>query len=234
MTPTDAYAAVGLKTPADESGYRAGVAALEQVRAKAHITSMPSTPRGLDSLYRYPVPKLSPDGTCSVLTELDPIPYDVALAFGGRSTELTMALSMLDAIVERFTQASGAHWLGIYQRLVLPTGPTLVKLKARGVPSRAEFPLTADFAERSNNVAVALSGKARLIDDVAAHVASGGAYYECDASVRSEACLPIVHQGHVVGLLDAEHTRPNAFDEEKVGWLVALAVNVGTLLPQHP
>jgi len=69
-----------------------------------------------------------------------------------------------------------------------PTGRgVLVKEAYVGEPSRAEFPLTESFAERSNNSSVGLSGEAVLVEDVAEH---DGPYYECDDSVRSGSAVP--------------------------------------------
>jgi GAF domain-containing protein len=58
-------------------------------------------------------------------------------------------------------------------------------------------------------------GKGVVIHDLHAHVKAGGAYYECDPAVRSEACLPIfARDGSVCGIVDAEHSTVGAFDEE--------------------
>lgn len=50
----------------------------------------------------------------------------------------------------------------------------LLKEAYRGAASRAIFPLTAEFAEQSNNSWVALNAKAKLVADVSAYE---GPYY---------------------------------------------------------
>jgi L-methionine (R)-S-oxide reductase len=208
----------------DVAAIREAQQGLWGVLDEAKKASLPATPSALNALYQYKVPKLSPDGSCSLHDELDPKPYDLGLVLGGRSIQNSFALITLDALVEFVQQRLGCEWLGIYQRRELPSGPALVKLAYRGAHSRAEFPLTEAFAKTSNNVAVALSGQARVLQDIHAHVASGGAYYECDPKVQSEACLPVLdHAGKVVGLIDAEAQKTNHFGPAAMAQLVALA-----------
>ena len=200
---------------------------------EAKKASLPATPSALNALYTYRVPKLSADGTCSIHAELDPTPYDLSKVLGGRSVQSSFALITLDALVESVHQQIGSDWLGLYQTRELPSGPTLVKLASRGVDSRPEFPLTAAFAKSSNNAAVALSGKARVLQDIRAHVAAGGAYYECDPKVQSEACLPLLDpNGKIVGILDAESTKPSHFTPERLALLVSLATECTSHLPR--
>lgn len=200
---------------------------------EAKKASLPATPSALNSLYTYKVPKLSADGSCSNHAELDPTPYDLAKALGGRSVQNSFALITLDSLVESVQEQSGVEWLGLYQLRELPSGPTLVKLAYRGVESRPEFPVTEAFAKHSNNAAVALSGKARVLQDIRAHVAGGGAYYECDPKVQSEACLPLLDpNGKVVGILDAESTKASHFTPERLALLVSLAAEAPTHLPR--
>jgi putative methionine-R-sulfoxide reductase with GAF domain len=202
------------------------------VLEEAKKASLPATPSALNALYQYKVPKLSPDGSCSLHEELDPVPYDLGVVLGGRSIQNSFSLITLDALVEFVQRQIGSDWLGVYQRRELPSGPALVKLAYLGAFSRAEFPLTEAFAKTSNNVAVALSGKARVLADVKAHAAAGGAYYECDPKVQSEVCLPLLDaNGKVVGLVDAESQRPGHFDPAKLAQLVALAVECPSHLP---
>ncbi len=200
---------------------------------EAKKASLPATPSALNSLYTYKVPKLSADGSCSIHAELDPTPYDLAKVLGGRSVQNSFALITLDALVESVHEQSGSQWLGLYQVRALPSGPTLVKLAYRGVESRPEFPMTEAFAKKSNNAAVALSGKASVIQDLRAHVAGGGAYYECDPKVQSEACLPLLDpNGKVVGILDAESVTPSHFTPERLALLVSLAAETSTHFPR--
>ena len=223
---------------------KAGVTAhLEAVKASQEVlwevldeakkASLPATPSALNALYQYKVPKLSPDGTCSLKEELAPTPYDLGTVLGGRTIQNSFALITLDALVGSLHERLGCEWLGIYQARTVGEGRALVKLAYRGVESRAEFPLTPEFARRSNNVTVALSGKALIIDDVAAHQAAGGAYYECDDKVKSEACLPLFDaNGKVIGIIDAESTQPKFFDAAKLALLASLAIEAGSHFPR--
>lgn len=202
------------------------------VLEEAKKSSLPATPSALNALYLIKVPKLSPDGSCSLHDELDPTPYDVGLTLGGRSLQNSMALLTLAGLVEAVHQSVGCEWLGVYQVRRKGSESVLVKLAARGAPSRAEFPMTEAFAATSNNVAVALSGKPRVLNDVAAHRQSGGAYYECDPKVRSEVCLPLLDpNGRVVGIVDAESHQVDYFTGPRLADLVALALECSSQLP---
>jgi putative methionine-R-sulfoxide reductase with GAF domain len=110
-----------------------------------------------------------------------------------------------------------------------------VKLSYVGRPSRAEFPLTREFAARSTNSTVGLTGRAVVIDDVARHVEAGGGFYVCDEGVQSEACLPILAQdggvARVAGIVDAEAKPRGFFNGERLAVLAALAIASGAALP---
>jgi putative methionine-R-sulfoxide reductase with GAF domain len=156
-----------------------------------------------DTLYSYPVPMMSEDGSCSLIEELAPVPYDLTMILGGRNEATTRKLLLLNQVVEHGTQMCGADWLGIYQaRTNTMQHRVLVKLAYRGRPSRAEFPLTPEFALGSTNSTVGLEGSARVIDDVTAYTAEGGGFYVCDDKVQSEACLPMFDEaGLIIGIL---------------------------------
>ena len=229
MTPSDYCTRVGLEgPPAAVDAARGG---LHRALDEAKSASVPSTPTSLARLYEFKVPKLSPDGSCSVLDELEEKPYDLAARLGGRSLASTTRLMTLDMLVAHCQRALHAGWVGFYQARETPSGAALVKLAYRGAPSRAEFPLTPEFAIKSNNSTVAMSGRANVINDVQAYRASGGAYYECDPTVKAEACLPIISESGVVGLIDVEHTVAQWFSEQRLALLVALALELPTLLP---
>ena len=185
------------------------------------------------SLYTYPVPMLTEDGTCSIGDEMAPVPYDLAAILGGRTEQATRRLALLERLVERAQETTGADWVGIYQRRVNPAGvPVLVKLAYVGRPSRAEFPLTREFAERSTNSTVGLTGRATVIEDVSRHVEAGGGFYVCDAGVQSEACLPILAEGReVAGIVDAEAKPRGFFGAERLAVVAALALVAAPVLP---
>ena len=185
------------------------------------------------SLYTYPVPMLSDDGTCSVIDEMAPVPYDLAGILGGRSEQATRRLALLERLVERAQETTGCDWVGVYQRRATPAGtPVLVKLSYVGRPSRAEFPLTAAFAEGSTNSTVGLTGRSLVIDDVKRHVEAGGAFYVCDGEVQSEACLPLLDESReVLGIIDAEAKPLSFFGPKRLARLAALALVVPAVLP---
>ena len=199
---------------------------MEALAEKVHVSDP-------DTLYRYSVPMLSDDGACSLPDQLAPVPYDLTGILGGRSEQSTRRLARLERLVERAQETTGAEWIGIYQRRTNAAGtPVLVKLAYLGRPSRAEFPLTRAFAEHSTNSAVGLTGRAIVIDDVRAHVESGGGFYVCDAEVQSEACVPILGAAReVIGIVDAE-AKPRAFfGVERTAVLAGLALVSSALLP---
>jgi len=186
----------------------------------------------LDSLYTYTVPLLSEDGTCSVVDQMAPAPYDLTPVLGGRSEQATRRLALMERLVERVRETTGADWVGIYQRRSLAAGEMLVKLSYVGRPSRAEFPLTREFAERSTNSTVGLTGRATVIDDVGKHVEAGGGFYVCDNGIQSEACVPILDPGgEVVGIVDAEAKPRGFFGAERLAIVAALALVAPPLLP---
>ncbi len=187
-----------------------------------------------DALYRYEVPLNSEDGSCSLIDEMDPAPYDLSRILGGETESSTRKLKLLNIMVTRATMVTGADWVGIYQRRINQVGnDVLVKLAYRGRPSRAEFPLNAEFAKGSTNSEVGLSGGAKLIDDVLTYAAEGGGYYVCDDAVQSEICVPIFDptNGKVIGIIDAEASPKAFFNADRQAAIVAMALVVMALLP---
>ncbi len=185
------------------------------------------------SLYTYSIPMLTEDGTCSIVDQLAPVPYDLAPILGGRNEQTTRRLSLLERLVERVAETTGSDWVGVYQRRRNPAGDeVLVKLAYVGLPSRAEFPLTREFAERSTNSTVGLTGRATVIDDVSKHVEAGGGFYVCDDGVQSEACLPILDADlSVVGIIDAEAKPKGFFGADRLAVVAALAIVSHAVLP---
>ncbi len=186
-----------------------------------------------DALYRYEVPLMSEDGTCSLIDEMNPVAYDLAKILGGENEATTRKLKLLNILVTRANMVTGSDWVGVYQRRRIVSGnEVLVKLAYRGRPSRAEFPLNAEFAERSTNSTVALSGQAKIIDDVSAHVAEGGGFYVCDDAVQSELCVPLMDgDGTVIGIIDAEASPKAFFNADRQAAIVAMALVAPALLP---
>ena len=185
------------------------------------------------SLYTYSVPMMTEDGTCSLVDQLAPVPYDLTAILGGRSDQTTRRLSLLERLVERAQETTGAEWVGIYQRRAHPGGgEALVKLAYVGRPSRAEFPLTREFAEKSTNSTVGLTGRATVIEDVSRHVEAGGGFYVCDDGVQSEACVPILDESKaVMGIVDVEANPKGFFGADRLAVVAALALVAPPILP---
>jgi putative methionine-R-sulfoxide reductase with GAF domain len=185
------------------------------------------------SLYTYQVPMLTEDGACSIVDELAPVPYDLTAILGGRSEQTTRRLSLLERLVERAQETTGAEWIGIYGKRINAAGvPVLVKLSYIGRPSRAEFPLTAEFAERSTNSTVGLTGRSTVIEDVSRHVEAGGGFYVCDDGVQSEACVPILDEARqVIGIVDAEARPKGFFGADRLAVVAALAMVASAVMP---
>lgn len=168
----------------------------------------------------YLVPKLTPDGSCSITEELDDEPYDLKKIFLSNNftnEEIHKLIYKLDKVVKFLYDETGSDWTGIYKKLNTKSGSALVKLAYRGKPSRAEFPLTKKFAEHSNNSTVGLTGKAVLVNSVQKHLQDGKPYYKCDGKVESELCVPIFSKDkEIIGIIDLESFKENFFDEEKI------------------
>lgn len=185
-----------------------------------------------DVTWSYQVPELGEGGACSLFGQLAEQPYDLAATLG-KNSATEHALSQLTAVVQNYQQTTDSDWFGIYQKRQNPQGDTvLVKLAYFGAPSRAEFPLTAEFAQISNNSTVGLTGKAKVINDVTAYLTAGGEYYTCDPKVLSEACLPLFHRnGQLAGIIDAEAFKRQAYHTEALVRLVAICLVLPDLLP---
>lgn len=189
--------------------------------------------RDPNALYTYSVPMLTEDGACSIVDQLAPVPYDLSAILGGRNDQTTRRLALLGRLVGRVREVTGADWAGVYQRRANAKGePVLVKLAYAGRPSRAEFPLTNAFAERSTNATVGLTGRATVIDDVAKHVEAGGGFYVCDDGVQSEACVPILDDSRqVAGIVDVEARPRGFFGAERLAPIAALALVAPAVMP---
>ncbi len=183
--------------------------------------------------WQYHVPELGEGGACSLFGVLDSTPYDLTAILGGKTAANQLALQRLTMITHFYQRQSGLAWFGIYQaRQNTSAQPVLVKLSYFGAPSRAEFPLTTEFAQISNNSTVGLTGKARVINDVAAYLAQGGEYYTCDPKVQAEACLPLyADSGKIVGIVDAEDVKQQVFTQEALALLVAVCLTIPESLP---
>ncbi|MDF0607115.1 hypothetical protein HZU77_015945 [Neisseriaceae bacterium TC5R-5] len=189
------------------------------------------------AVFRYPVPILNDDGSCSLSGELADAPYDLAPLWAGETPEALALLTNLHALLHSVNNQIAVSWLGIYRKVGKGKEAKLVKLAYQGLPSRAEFPLTEAFAEHSNNSRVGLTGWAVLVDDVAQWQAAGGGYYTCDPKIQSEVCLPILAEDdNVLGVVDAESVETAYFSPQRQVWLAALAIVLAQLFaePSEP
>ncbi|HYK04691.1 MAG TPA: histidine kinase [Thermoanaerobaculia bacterium] len=204
--------------------------AVSRLRALADADSVPSNDAEHHDLYRYRVPLPTQGVGCSLLADE---PYDLRLILGGQRADTTDSLLRLGILVNTVYEETGCGWLGVYQARVGTNERVLVKLSYRGKPSRAEFPLTKEFAADSNNSTVGLSGNARVIDDVECYVQEGGAYYTCDPNVQAEACLPLFDiAGNIAGIVDAEDPRKGYFGGVDLAPFVALCIVAPSYLPK--
>ena len=186
-------------------------------------------------LFQYYVPKLSPDGSCSAEKGgLEEEPYDLRDILGVTNTNernIEEQIKTLYKLLEGIQQELKTDWIGVYQVATNKDGiNVLVKLAYQGSPSRAEFPLTEEFAPLSNNTTVGLTGKAVLIQSVGQHE---GAYYKCDGDVNSEACLPVYDKDFtkVIGIIDAESFQEEYFGPKNLSLLAQLCVQLSNYLP---
>ncbi|WP_105190470.1 MULTISPECIES: GAF domain-containing protein [unclassified Pseudoalteromonas] len=179
--------------------------------------------------WQYLIPELGEGGACSLFGHLQEEPFSLREHLDTGAEE---RLATLQAIVDFVVEQSGVDWFGIYQARDIDGQWQLLKLAYYGAPSRPLFPITAEFAATSNNVQVASSGKARIINNVEDYVASGGEYYTCDPKVKAESCLPLYSQeGKVVGIVDAEAFSTDFFTPERLALLVAASKEIVAHLP---
>lgn len=181
-----------------------------------------------EQLYEYRVPKLGEGGACSLFNELDAEPYNLTKALGPICDESRWLVKRLKAIVASVVADTHVDWFGIYRWTRFANGEeALVKLAYFGSPSRAEFPITTEFAAMSNNVSVALNKHGRVLNDIPQYVANGGEYYTCDPKVKSEVCLPILTADReCLGIIDAEAFSTDFFNNDKQALLWASTVAI--------
>ena len=198
------------------------------------------------ALVRYRVPRTSDDGTCSTGALLAE-PFDLLASLHGsppaggpREAAVLARQWVLARAVAALAAATGSDWLGVYRAVALPgSGLALCKEAYVGAPSRALFPLTAAFAEHSNNSTVGMTGDAVRIRDARA-LGDDTPYYVCDAHVRAELCVPIYAPGaaareaaggakaEVIGIIDAEAFAPGHYEEEaRAALILAAAAALG-------
>ncbi|WP_431102867.1 GAF domain-containing protein [Roseateles noduli] len=217
-------------SPSFAEAVRAHQAALQALLTPETLAATPVS-------WSFRVPELGEGGACSLFGQLAEQPYELAAILGGQTADNQRLLAEATIVTRYYREHSRSHWFGVYQaRRKSADESVLVKLAYFGAESRAEFPLTEAFAAGSNNSAVGLSGRARLINDVAAFVAEGGGYYTCDPKVKAEACLPLFDADRrVVGILDSEAFDKDFFGGDELALVIAVAITLsGGLIASHP
>lgn len=197
----------------------------------------------LEKLFTFRVPIMDPDGCSRVDGTLAQDPYDLRkVLFSAEAQSVngffkqpqTRQVFVLDALVDRVINDVGVNWLGFYQKRKMRSGDdTLVKLAYRGAESRAEFPLTREFARKSNNSTVGITGTGIIINDIERYLwEEGGPYYQCDSRVHSEACLPVfaASSDEVIGIIDAESHERNKFSEREMTMLFGTCIALEEIL----
>jgi len=204
------------------------------------VSSHSATPK-----WQYRVPLLGEGGSCSIFNELDDTPFDLTAELHEQEKSL---VPTLQAVVDWVKHKTQIDWFGIYLgRVNKSEDRVLTKLAYFGKPSRAEFPLSEDFAQISNNSKVGLTGEERVINDVESYVAQGGEYYTCDPKVKSELCWPILtpqvvdknqqatyNESKILGIIDAECFKTNCFDDHTQAIFKAVCQLLSQVLTTSP
>jgi putative methionine-R-sulfoxide reductase with GAF domain len=187
----------------------------------------------IKKLYKYKVPQISKDGTCIIndknlttfnLAERLGLKFDVSKL---KKHPVTQSLWRLFSILSDLHTDTLPDWIGVYKKHTHnKTGQeVLLKLSYFGNPSRAEFPLTEEFAKISNNSFVGINGQAVLINNLENFE---GPYYECDNNVQSEFCCPILNrEGEIIGIIDTESFQKDFFNQEKILQISKVCFDLG-------
>lgn len=223
MTPSEYCSRVGLDVPT--RSVEAARAQLLNALDDAKLASLPSTPNSLAKLYQFKVPALGPNDAEGL--------YDLAEVLKGRSLTSTTRLMTLDVLVAYCEESLEASRVGVYQARETQRGSALVKLAGRGVPSRAELPLTDEFAAKNQQSAAALSGRAKVVNDLPAWFVARGESPMGDPALKAEACLPVLSEKGVIGLVDAAHVTTQWFTPQRLALFIALALELPSLLPSE-
>lgn len=123
-------------------------------------------------------------------------------------------VSVLDAVLDALWRGRGYFWIGIYRR----EGGELVRQAFRGlVPPCDRFPLG-----KGNVGTAGATGRLKVIPDVT----QDPAYQMCFLETRSEIVVPIMRGGEIVGVIDVESDRLDAFGAEDRELLAAVAERI--------
>lgn len=189
----------------------------------------------IEKLYVFDVPKVGPDGSCSITSEKEDKPYNLAETFGLKwdieklkNNPQTLRLWHLKQVILKLQDLIKADWLGVYRKIKKQNGEeVLLKEACDGLFSRVEFPLTKEFASHSNNSTVGLTGKAVVFQDIEEYQ---GPYYQCDVKVQSEFCVPILNENNeVIGIMDAESFKKGYMTPEILLQIAKVTMDLGKI-----
>jgi 3-hydroxyisobutyrate dehydrogenase/2-hydroxy-3-oxopropionate reductase len=105
-------------------------------------------------------------------------------------------------IAEQIRAEGDYRWVGLYD--VSASHVEIVAWSGGGAPAHPRFPRDQGLTSRAVS-----SGETVVVDDVRADVD----YLEAFGDTRSEAIVPVLRHGDVVGTIDVESSRPGAFGE---------------------
>lgn len=214
---------------------RSGLTLPEDLVAEklSQLESFLSQAQPVELRWQYEIPELGEGGACSLFGQLQQEPFLLTDYFS-ENEQNTALLEDLQRIINYVVAQTRLDWFGIYRSTETQQGLQLLKLAYAGAPSRPLFPLTEAFAATSNNVQVALTQHAKVINNVATYLASGGEYYTCDPKVKSESCLPLIDKDNqTLGIIDAEAFDNDFFDQQNLALLVACCIKIPQLIASH-
>ena len=134
---------------------------------------------------------------------------------------------VLDRVLKEIILALGAHF-GTVQLVERTTGDLIIRAYQGKVVGK-EY----QRVERGKGITgqVALSGETILANDLrSAKTKKDSGYLEYFAETRSELAVPIKIEDRVIGVLNLEHTQPNAFNENDVELLETIANQIATAI----
>jgi len=119
---------------------------------------------------------------------------------------------------ERIRSARNYHWVGLYD--VTASEIRAIAWTGREAPAFPTFPRTQGL-----NGAAVDAGRPVIVNDVRADPR----YLTTFGATRAEAIVPVRRDGTIVGTLDVESDRVNAFDSADEEFLVSCAAALAVL-----
>lgn len=141
--------------------------------------------------------------------------HDAACGLTSGESDVVANMANIAALIWQFVP--GLNWAGFYRVVddALVLGPFVGK------------PACIRIASGQGVCGAALaSGETQLVADV--HAFPG--HIACDAESRAELVVPIIHDGHVVAVIDLDSPTQGRFDAEDAAGLQSLAATLAPLL----